>query len=132
MTLNHPFDDAGQGWPGDSKDSSTWMPPADICETRNELVVTTDLPGADPKSIVVRVENSVLTIRGDRRFDEMREERHFHRVERSNGTFARSFTLPTPVDADKVVASYKDGVLRILLPKSEQVGPKLIQFVGTA
>jgi HSP20 family protein len=130
ITFNRLFDDAILGSARRSAGTSTWMPPADICETRNELVVTTDVPGADPKHITVSVENSVLRIRGERRFDQTPEVKHFHRAERSHGPFARSFTLATPVDADNVVANYKDGVLRISLPKSGQARPTRIQITA--
>jgi HSP20 family protein len=100
-----------------SEDSSTCMP-TDICETDSELVVITDMPGMDPRNIVVRVEDSVLTIRG-RRFEKMGRQR-FHRVERPRGPFVRSFALAAPVEPDNLVVSYKDGVLRVSLPKSEE------------
>lgn len=127
--LNRLFDGAVKDMTPKSEGTSTWMP-TDICETDSELVVTTDMPGMDPRNIVVRVENSVLTIRG-RRFEEMARQ-NFHCVERSRGPFARSFTLATPVARDKVVVSYKDGVLRISLPKSEEARPNRIQIAAAA
>src|SRR5437016_3071900 len=95
------FQDAFQGWPTTSEAMSTWAPPADICETENEIVLHADLPGIDPKQLDVRVENNVLTIRGERRFESNVDRENFHRVERSYGGFARSFTLSRAVDADK-------------------------------
>jgi HSP20 family protein len=130
--MNQLFQDALQGWSNGSEGMSTWAPPADICETENEIVLYTDLPGIDPKQLDVRVENTVLTIRGKRRFDSNVDKENFHRVERSYGAFARSFTLSRAVDADKIRATYKDGVLSIMLPKAEQAKPKRIQIAATA
>jgi HSP20 family protein len=130
--MNRLFESSLQGWPGESDGVSNWMPPADIYETDGDLVVMTDLPGVDPKQIEVRVENNVLTVRGERRFEQKSEKENFHRVERSYGTFARSFTLSTSVDADKIRANYKDGVLSISLPKAEQAKPKRIQIAAAA
>ena len=110
----------------------TWMPPADIYETEKELVINADLPGVDPARLAVSVENSVLIIRGERRFDEKPRVESFHRAERPLGTFARTFTLGTRVDADKIAARYQDGVLRISLPKSEAARAKQIQIAATA
>jgi HSP20 family protein len=126
---NRLFGSAFKDTSAESEDSSTCMP-TDICETDSELVVITDMPGMDPRNIVVRVENSVLTIRG-RRFEQLGRQ-HFHRVERSRGPFARSFTLAAPVDPDNLIISYKDGVLRILLPKSEEARPNQIQMTAVA
>jgi HSP20 family protein len=130
--MNRFFDGALQGWPGEADGTRNWVPPADIYETDNDLVATTDLPGVDPKNIDVRVENNVLSIRGERHFERKIENENFHRVERTYGGFARSFTLSTPVQADKIQATYKDGVLRISLPKAEQAKPKRITIAATA
>src|SRR5207248_11361489 len=113
-------------------DTSAWAPAADIYETENDLVLQLDLPGVDPKQIDVRVENNVLTIRGERRFDGKVERENFHRVERAYGTFSRSFTLAMAVDSDRIQANYRNGVLSITLPKTEQAKPKRIQIAATA
>src|SRR4030095_11013859 len=130
--MNRLFDGALQGWPSEADGTRNWVPPADIHETDNDLVVTADLPGVDPKNIDVRVENNVLSITGERQFERKIEKEHFHRVERMYGSFARSFTLSTPVQADKIQATYKEGVLRISLPKAEQAKPKRIAIAATA
>jgi HSP20 family protein len=130
--MNRLFDNALQPWPGDSNGTTHWTPATDIYETENELVVTLDLPGVDPKMVDIRVENSVLTIRGERHFEETQNKDSFHRVERSYGAFARSFTLSSSVDADKIRANYKAGVLNITLPKAEAVKPKRIQIASSA
>ena len=130
--MNRLFDTALQGWPGDSNGTTQWTPVADIYEAENELVVNLDLPGVDPKMVEIRVENNILTIRGDRQFEDKQNKENFHRVERSYGPFARSFTLSTAVDADKIRASYKSGVLSITLPKAEAAKPKRIQIAASA
>jgi HSP20 family protein len=106
------------------------MPPADIHETENELVVIADLPGVDSKSIDVRVENNVLTLTGERKLQETAENVNVHRLERMYGAFARSFTLSTAVNTERIQANYKDGVLRITLPKAEQAKPKRINIAA--
>ena len=130
--MNRLFDNALHGWPEEATGSGGWAPPADIYETESELLVTADVPGVDPKKIDIRVENGVLNIRGERRLERKFEKENFHRVERSYGPFARSFTLSTPVEPDKVHASYKDGVLTISLPKTEQAKPRRIEIGAAA
>jgi HSP20 family protein len=90
------------------------------------------LPGVDPKMVDVRVENNVLTIRGERPFEQKVEKENYHRLERSYGTFSRSFTLPATIDSDKIRAEYRDGILNLTLPKSEKAKPKRIQITATA
>jgi len=128
--MNRLFDEAFHSWPGESDGTTTWAPAADIYETENDLVLQTDLPGIDPKQLDVRVENNVLTIRGERRFESKIEKENFHRIERSYGTFSRSFSLATSVDADKIQASYRNGVLIVTLPKGERAKPRKIQIAG--
>jgi HSP20 family protein len=129
--MNRFFDATLQGWPGESN-GATWLPAADIYESDSELVVNLDLPGVDPKLVDIRVENNVLTIRGERRFEEKEDKDNFHRVERLYGTFVRSFTLSTSVDADKIRANYNAGVLSITLPKAEAAKPRRIQIAAAA
>src|SRR5678816_617149 len=128
--MNRLFESSLYGWPSES-DTRTWMPPADIHETDNELVVTADLPGIDVQSIDVRVENNVLSIAGERKLQETPKNGNVHRVERMYGAFARSFTLSTPVNTEKIQANYKDGVLKITLPKAEAAKPKRIEIAAT-
>ena len=87
-----------------------------------------EVPGVDPKDVDILVENNVLTLRGERKFDEDVKKESYHRVERSYGTFTRSFTLPNVVDTDKIKAEHKDGVLRVTLPKKEEAKPRQIQI----
>ena len=129
--MNRLFNSALQGWPdGDSNGTTSWTPAADIYESENELTVNLDLPGVDPNVVDIRVENNILTIRGERHFEEKQKE-NFHRVERSYGPFARAFTLSTSVDPNKIRANYKTGVLTITLPKAEAAKPKRIQIAAT-
>lgn len=130
--LNRLFDSALQGWPGDSNGTTSWVPSADIYESDDELVVNLDLPGIDPKMVDVRVENNVLTIRGERQFNQKQASENYHRVERSYGAFGRSFTLSTSVNPEKIRASYESGVLTIVMPKAETAKPRKIQITGTA
>lgn len=97
----------------------TWLPAVDIVETEDAFVATADLPGLKKGDIDVSIEDSVLTVSGERKFENAEEKGTYRRVERSYGTFRRSFTLPRSVDAGKVEAKFKDGVLSLTLPKSE-------------
>ncbi len=108
--------------------SGTWMPAVDIRETRDALELTAELPGVDPKDVDVTVENGVLTIHGERKFEKEEEGQTYHRVERVYGTFERSFTLPNSVDADKIKATYKNGLLILTVPKREEAKPKPVKI----
>jgi HSP20 family protein len=106
----------------------TWAPPVDIYENGDNLVLKAELPGFNPDDVEIRVEDNTLYLKGERKFEKDVKEQNYHRVERSYGTFARSFSLPNSVDADKVVASYKDGVLTLTMPKKEEAKPKTIKI----
>jgi HSP20 family protein len=99
----------------------------DILETENELVVKADLPDVKQENIDVRVENQTLSIKGERRFEEDASAQGYHRIERSYGTFVRSFAVPNSVDTEKVSADYKNGVLTVTLPKKEAAKPKQVR-----
>jgi HSP20 family protein len=102
-----------------------WVPPVDIYETDgHEVVIKAELPDVKKEDILVTFENGVLTLSGERKQEEGRG--NFQRVERRHGTFSRSFTLPTTVDAAGISASYKDGVLTVRLPRREDSKPKQI------
>jgi HSP20 family protein len=128
--MNRLFEDAGRGIRRSEEPASTtiWSPAVDIYETDGEIVVQAELPGMDRKDISLHLENNVLSIRGDRQFKKETKEDNYHRIERSYGGFHRSFSIPTTVDEDKIRADYKDGVLKIALPKKEQAKPKQIQI----
>ncbi|HEY3176291.1 MAG TPA: Hsp20/alpha crystallin family protein [Candidatus Polarisedimenticolia bacterium] len=104
-----------------------WTPPVDIFETPELVILRADLPGIDQKDIDVRIENSSLTLRGERRFLKEAKDEDYHRIERSYGTFSRSFQLPGSIDQTKIQAIHKDGVLEVHLPKREDTRPKQIK-----
>jgi HSP20 family protein len=104
----------------------SWAPAVDIFEKDGNIVLTAELPGIDPKAVDIRVENNVLTLQGERKFDKELQKDSFHRVERAYGSFTRSFTLPNAVDIEKIKAEFKDGVLKLTLPKREEAKPKQI------
>ena len=107
--------------------SRAWVPPVDIYETdAHEVVLKAELPDLKREDINVTFENGVLTLRGERKFEQEVQKDNFQRIERRHGAFSRSFTLPNTVDAGKISASYKDGVLTIRLPQREEAMPKQI------
>lgn len=111
---------------------STWAPAVDIYETEHELVVKADLPDIDPKDLDIRVENNILTIRGDRNLEKKVNEDDYLRVERAYGAFSRSFSLSNTVNAEAIKADYQNGVLSLSIPKREEAKPKQIKVnVGT-
>jgi HSP20 family protein len=131
--MNRIFDEAfrGAGRPGAEEDwalGGTWAPAVDIYEHEGNLVLKAELPGIDPKDVDVRVENNVLTLRGERRFESEAKREQYHRVERAYGTFTRSFTLPSVVDTERIKAEFKDGLLRVTLPTREEAKPKQISI----
>ena len=106
---------------------TTWAPAVDIFEGENELVVKADLPDIKPEELDIRVENNILTIRGERKFEKKVDEKNYLRVERSYGSFARSFSLASTVNAEAIKADYRDGVLTLTIPKREEAKPKQIK-----
>jgi HSP20 family protein len=106
--------------------SRPWTPAVDIYETENELVLKADLPEIDPKNVAIQMENGTLTLKGERKFEEQKNGRGFHRIERGYGAFVRAFSLPDTVDPEKVKADYKSGVLTVMLPKKEVAKPKTV------
>ena len=112
------------------EDSSTgaWAPPVDIFENADNIVLKAELPGIDPKDVEIRVEDNTLYLKGERKFEKEVKEENYHRVERSYGVFARSFSLPNSIDAEKVAADYKDGLLTLTMPKREEAKPKTIKI----
>ncbi len=106
-----------------------WAPSVDIEEQEDRFMIKADLPGVDKNDIEVKIENGVLTIRGEKRMEKSSDEgTKRHRTERFYGSFARSFTLPDAVKADEVDANYKDGVLALTIPKAEQARPRAIDI----
>jgi HSP20 family protein len=103
-----------------------WTPSCDVYETSNEIVVKAELPEVKKEDVKVSVEGNTLEIIGERKFEAETKREDYHRVERNYGQFMRSFTLPTTVDATKIAAEFKDGILRVTLPKHEGAKPKQI------
>lgn len=104
-----------------------WTPAVDILETENDLILKMDVPEVELEDVDIRLENHTLTVKGERKFENLADSRAYHRIERSYGSFARTFTLPDTVDTEKVRADYKNGVLSITLPKKEVAKPRTIR-----
>jgi HSP20 family protein len=104
-----------------------WAPIIDIEEDNENYIVRAEIPGMKKEEIKVTVRDNLLTVSGERKHEKEVKEKTYHRIERSYGKFKRTITLPSAVDADKIKASYKDGVLNITLPKPESVKPKQIE-----
>jgi HSP20 family protein len=118
---------------GEDSNLTTWAPAVDIYENEHELTVKADLPDVDAKDLDIRVENNILTIRGERKFEKQQKEGNYLRVERSYGSFARSFSLANTVNAEAIKADYQNGVLTLSIPKREEAKPKQIKVnVGAA
>ncbi len=107
-----------------------WMPNVDIYENKDQIVLEAELPGMNREDFDLTVENNQLTLRGERRFEKKDEGDNYHRVERSYGSFTRSFTLPQTVSAEGATAEYRNGVLRVALPKREEVKARRIEVSG--
>ena len=123
------FRGAFSAQPGETELSTrSWAPPVDIYETEDAIVLKAELPGVDPKDVEVRVEDNTLYLKGERKFEKEVKEQNYHRVERSYGSFARSFSLPNSISTDKVRAEFKDGLLTLTMPKREESKPKTIKI----
>jgi HSP20 family protein len=107
--------------------TSSFAPAVDVYEDDHNLTLKIEVPGIDEKDIDVRVENNVLTVHGERKFEKEEKEENFRRVERQYGSFTRSFTLPNTVDTDRVQANYEKGILKIQLAKKAEAKPKQIK-----
>ncbi len=125
------FDETFMGWPlwnRFEEDSMVWSPRVDVRENENEIVVKADIPGMDKKDLKISVENNLLTIKGERKSEVEEKEANSYRTERLFGTFQRTFSLSSRIKADAIRADYKDGVLTVVLPKVEEVKPRLIDI----
>lgn len=127
--LGRLLDEAFQGWPNGRDDNGAligWVPPVDVLEDKDAVQIAVELPGVKADDVKISLENSVLTIRGEKRQTAEENTEHVHRYERSYGVFERSFTVPSTVDADHIQASYDLGVLTVRLPKVEKAKPRQI------
>lgn len=113
---------------GDEGPSVSWRPAVDVYETDDTLVLKAELPGVDANDVDIRVEDGTLFLKGQRKFESEVKEEDYHRIERSYGTFTRTFALPNFVNSDQVKAEYKDGVLTLTMPKREEAKPKTIKI----
>lgn len=116
---------------GEELRAAAWVPPVDVAETQDRFVIKTELPGLRSDDVEISVENSVLRIRGERRFYEQKREDDFHRIESRFGAFARSNTLPSSADPEGIQASFDAGLLTIEVPKKEEAKPRKIQVKAT-
>ncbi len=121
--LTRAFDDDGIG-------RGAWAPSVDIYENKDQIVLEAELPGMKQDDFDLSIENNIITLRGERRFEKTEETDNYHRVERSYGAFTRSFTLPQTVSAEGATAEYNNGVLRVTLPKREETKARRIQVTG--
>ena len=129
--INRVFNDVFERQ-GEGSNLTSWAPAVDIFETEHELVVKADLPDVNPQDLDIRVENNILTIRGERKFEKKVNEENYLRVERAYGSFARSFSLANSVNSEAIKADYQNGVLTLVIPKREEAKPKQIKVnVGT-
>ncbi|NPA15128.1 MAG: Hsp20/alpha crystallin family protein [Deferribacteres bacterium] len=114
------------GEEGEEIKRGAWVPPVDIYETEDEIVIKAEVPGVKQEDIEIKIEDDTLIIRGEKKFERDVEKERYHRAERIYGVFQRTFILPKTVDKEKIKASLKNGVLTIILPKKEEVKPKEI------
>ncbi len=126
--INRMFNDTffKGGTASDELTGHTWNPVVDILDNDNSIVIKADLPGVDKKNISIDYKDRVLTLKGERVDDSEVKDEHYYKRERVSGSFMRSFTLPASVDADKISADYKEGVLKIEIPKPEEQKPNRI------
>jgi HSP20 family protein len=111
---------------GEDLATRTWTPPVDIQETDDAYHIHAELPGLTKDDIQITLENNVLRLSGERKFEKDVKQENYHRIERTYGTFTRSFALPTQVSPEKVEAKFENGVLSLTVPKAEQAKPRRI------
>jgi HSP20 family protein len=105
-----------------------WMPAVNIIEREDAVIISADLPGLKPEDVEVTVEQGVLTVRGERKLEEKREDETYHRVERAYGLFERTFNLPSSIDTEKIEAHFKNGEMNLTLPKREESKPRAVKI----
>jgi len=108
-----------------------WLPPVDVIEESERLVFRAELPGVDRNDIDIKAENGTLVLRGEKKQEKDVTDESAHRVERFYGSFSRSFVLPTTIDAGKISATYRDGVLEVVVPKAEEAKPRKIEVLAS-
>jgi len=128
--MNRLFEDVS-GPRSEEKDvlGSSWAPSVDIYENENEVVLAAEIPGVDEKDVEIKVEDNNLTLRGERKFEKETKEENYHRIERSYGSFFRSFALPSYIDQDRIEAEHENGVLKIRMPKRAELKPRKVKIL---
>jgi HSP20 family protein len=126
--MNRLFDRFFEGRPPNGGSVRRWIPPMDLVENEQSLVLRADLPGMNEDDVNLEIKDGVLTISGERRSESEEKSEGFHRVERAFGRFSRALSLPEGVDADKVSAHFKDGVLEVTIPKPEETQPTRVEI----
>ncbi|MBM3304614.1 MAG: Hsp20/alpha crystallin family protein [Candidatus Aminicenantes bacterium] len=106
-----------------------WAPSVDIYENENEVVLCAEIPGVEEKDVEIKVEDNNLIIKGERKFEKEAKEENYHRIERSYGSFFRSFALPPYIDQDKIEAEHENGVLRVRMPKKAELKPRKVKIL---
>ncbi len=126
--MNHLFEDFYPAQ-GEERDlvASSWTPAVDIYETEQELFLTAELPGIEDRHIEIKIEDNTLTLKGERKFEKESKEENYHRVERSYGSFYRTFSIPAYIDQDKIKAEHEHGLLKVSLPKKHDSKPRKIE-----
>jgi HSP20 family protein len=112
--------------------SGAWTPSVDIFENKDQVVLEAELPGMKPEDVNISIENNVLTIQGERKFEKKEEGDNYHRIERRYGSFTRSFTLPPTVDTENITAEFDNGVLRLTIAKREEAKPRRIEIKASS
>ena len=128
--MNSLFDWNDSVFPGAPPRDSSWTPSVDIHETEESFELSVELPGVRKEDVSLEVKDSILSIRGERRSEKEVAEKSVHRIERRYGEFTRAFKVPSNVDASRVKAAYKDGVLQVTLPKAEDARPRQIEIAA--
>jgi HSP20 family protein len=124
--LNSLFQEYNRG-EGDALTTAAFVPPVDVYEDEHKIVLKLEVPGLKESDLDIQIENNVLTVKGERKFEKEEKEENFHRIERRYGSFYRSFTIPNTVNPDSVKASYEAGVLKVELEKRAEAKPKQIK-----
>jgi len=109
--------------------ATAWSPSVDIYETENEIVLSAELPGVSEDDVEIKIEDRTLSLKGERKLEKETKEENYHRIERSYGSFYRSFTLPNNVDMEKIKAEHDNGILKISMPKKPELKPRKIKVL---
>lgn len=117
----------GRSMAGETSERQSWLPSMDVVESEGDIKFKAELPGMKPEDIRIEMEDNVLTISGERKFEEKVREDKYYRIERRYGSFSRSIALPQNVRADQIEANYENGVLEVTIPKAEETKPKKIE-----